>query len=144
MSNKLTVKPFKAEDFLDLDIQALQSYAKKEITVPQLLSVEEEETYSIFDGEEVLACVGLIEMGPDRAQVWSALSTNIKNRFLKVHNTVKELLAATQHARLEAYVDCDFDNAHKWMRLLGFVCEAPCMKHFRGRDRDCAMYARYN
>lgn len=98
--------------------------------------------YTALEGDEVLACAGLLPAGTHRAVVWALLGDIGPARFHRVHREVQRFLNRQPYRRVEALVDCGFDEAHRWVRLLGFDCEAERMKAYAPDGRDVALYAR--
>lgn len=98
--------------------------------------------YTAIEGEDVLACAGVLPAGSHRAVAWALLGEIGPALFLRVHREVERFLARQPYRRIEALVDCGFDEAHRWVRLLGFEREAERMKAYTPDGRDVALYAR--
>ena len=140
----MNVTPFKSEHFLDLDLQAAQRYARKEVTMSMLMELEMNESYTILDGSQPIACVGLVPIWYNRAYVWTALSCEMKFSFLKVHRICNELLdtANLMWHRIECYVNCDHMPGHRWAKLTGFKLETPKAEAFMPNGDDVSVYVR--
>ena len=102
------------------------------------------ESFSALDGDEVLACSGVIEVAPGRAQAWAYISDDVGNRMLAVTKAVKRFLSLRKYRRVEMDVDCEFEQAHRWAKMLGFTMECERRKSYTPDGRDCALYAMVN
>lgn len=103
--------------------------------------LEGEDAYSIIDGEEVLCCAGVVKLNHGRGVAWAYLAEDIRNRMTTVTRIVKRYLGIADFHRIEMHVDCDFKEAHRWARMLGFEMECERMRAFTPDKRDCALYA---
>lgn len=125
-------------------IQQRQRGMEKLLTDDICDVLESAESFSAFDGDEVLACAGVIEVAPGRAQAWAYVSDNVGNRMVGVTKAVRRFLSLKKYRRVEMDVDCDFQQAHRWAIVLGFEMECPRRKSFTPDGRDCALYAMVN
>ena len=100
------------------------------------------QSYTALDGEEVLACAGVLEVAPGRAAAWAYISQDVGRRMRGVTRAVKGFLDMAQYRRIEMDVDCEFPQAHRWARMLGFEMECERRRSFTPDGRDCALYAR--
>lgn len=103
--------------------------------------LEGEDSYSIMDGEEVLCCAGVVKMNEGRGVAWAYLADELNTRMVIVTRIVKRYLNGAPFHRIEMHVDCDFAEAHRWAKMLGFEKECDRMKAFTPDKRDCALYA---
>lgn len=97
--------------------------------------------YSAFVGYDVIACAGIIQMWPGRAQVWSLLSDKLPLYARDIHRAVKNYLLAYRVRRLECIVDPRHEAAVRWAEHLGFVKEG-VMRAYDMQGNDQAMYVR--
>lgn len=97
--------------------------------------------YSAFVGYDVIACAGIIQMWPGRAQVWSLLSDQMPLYARDIHRAVRNYLRAYQVRRLECIVDPRHEAAVRWAEHLGFVKEST-MEAYDLHGNDQAMYVR--
>lgn len=105
-------------------------------------ALEQANSFSVFRGEEVLLCGGVFDYWPGRAEVWSFLSVDAGKHFVALTRVVRRFLNMCTQRRIEAVVDCNFEQGHRWVRMLGFKLEAPRMKAYHPQGEDCALYAR--
>jgi hypothetical protein len=73
---------------------------------------------------------------------WAFIAKTDPKNFLKGHRAVKRFLDGCYTQRIEMTVDCDFPEAHRWAKMLGFTMECERMKYYSPDGRDCALYAR--
>lgn len=99
--------------------------------------------YSLFIGDELIACVGASELNRYRAAVWALFQSGRPETFLAVHRTGLRLLRALPYQRLEAYVDPTNPAAVRWIGQLGFRCEVPFRPYFFPDGRGASEWALY-
>lgn len=92
----------------------------------------------------IIGCAGLIMAHEQRAIAWALFSDEARRHFLSVHKAVKDFLAGSGVRRIEAYVDCDFAAARRWVGKLGFSMECERMRHFLPDGRDAACWVRFS
>lgn len=122
----------------------LQDKQADSVFTPSILDALENsgEAYTALEGEEVLACAGVIVVSPGRAIAWSYLSQDVGRRMVGVIRGIKRFLDLSNIRRIEMDVDCDFPQAHRMARMLGFEMEAERRRCFSPDGRDFALYAR--
>lgn len=91
---------------------------------------------------EVLGCAGVVEFWEGRGEAWAAFNPNCKNYFILLHKMVKRFLEIAPFTRIEAVVDLDFPEGHRWIKTLGFELEAPLMRGYTVTGKDSALYAK--
>jgi hypothetical protein len=94
----------------------------------------------IKDGR-VLGCAGLVKQWENRAVAWSLLAGDVGSDFIRVHRAVDRFLELSDFNRIEAFVDANFEQGHRWIQMLGFEPEG-YMKQFNPDGGDALMYAR--
>jgi len=138
----LRVVPYEAEHLDRLDLQEAQAYLQGCIAPELRKALECPYSYTGLDGDRVVCCAGLIPFWEGRAMAWAYLAQDVAPRnFVVLNKMVKRFLDACPFERVEAYVDENFENGHRWVKALGFELEAPKMRKFRDGG-TCAMYAR--
>jgi hypothetical protein len=136
------VVPFKAEHLAAIKLQSMQAHLSNWVTMEQGRGLEEYPSYTaMIDGTPVGAA-GVLHMWAGRSMAWAFISKTNPHSFLRSHRTVKKFLDGCYTKRIEMTVDCDFPEAHRWAKMLGFTMECERMKHYSPDGRDCALYAR--
>lgn len=97
--------------------------------------------YSAFAGMSVLACAGVVEFWPGRAQVWSLLSMEMPNYRKTIHKAVKGFLDGYRVRRLECVVDPRSQASIRWAEHLGFHVEH-LMQAYTPQGEDQLMMTR--
>ena len=134
--------PFEAWHLGSIKLQESQEWVRGFFVGADLVSLEGPHAMTVYSDGAPVACGGAIGFGDGRACLWSFMGSNIGPReFVKVHAITKRLIDAMPFRRLEMYVDCDFENGHRWARLLGFDMECERMKSFQANGADSALYA---
>lgn len=95
-------------------------------------------------GGEIIGCGGMIVCHAGRGIVWALFSDMASRHFLSIHRAVRDWLAAQTIRRIEAYVDCDFAAAQRWVARLGFGCELERLAHYLPDGRDASLWVRLN
>jgi hypothetical protein len=84
---------------------------------------------------------GVVEKWPHRVEAWAIIGDNCRKYFLALHNAVKRFLEVFPARRIEATADCDFEQGHRWLELLGFKLECERMVAFNHQGRDASLYS---
>ena len=136
-----TVK-FKPQHLARLDEFVCGISVKENISKEKVAALaSQDHVYSIIKDGKVLACVGATTFWPNRCEVWAVLSNTLGADFVEVNSEVKKLLKGLPFKRIEAVVDCDFEDGIRWVKALGFGLEAACMKSYGRTGKDCAMFS---
>lgn len=138
----MIVAPFERSHLENMVVQTQQQGLEHLLTDDIYATLANNPSYSALDGDEVVACAGTIEVAPGRALAWAYISQNAGTRMVRVTKSVKRFLDMAPYRRIEMDVDCDFVQAHRWARLLGFKLECLRRVKFTPDGRDCALYAR--
>lgn len=133
---------FRAGDIDLMNVQDAQAWMKRSITLKdQELIAEMPIAFTVLDGEEVIACFGIAEIWKNRGYGWTFLSKDIGRRIGFVTRVCKATMEASGYKRIEAAVECDFEQGHRWMGLLGMEKECDRMKSYMQNGSDCSLYA---
>lgn len=139
--NAINVVPFLAAHWGRVDEQpGLLAFEPS----PDQLKVYESAPWAItiFAGYRAIFCGGVVPLWPNRGEAWARLAKNCVQEFAGLHRVVRRVLFETcTLRRIEAVVECDFPQGHRWMELLGFKQEAQRMVAYYPDGRDCALYA---
>lgn len=139
----IEVVKFKKAHFQSLDEDQQTAYLNVYFTEAHQEALEAQPySYTLFSGEKIVACAGLIEYWPGRGEAWAMFNQNCRREFIHAHTVFKRFIKACPVRRIEAAVDVGFKNGHRWMKTLGFTLEAPVMEAYRPDGGDCALYAR--
>lgn len=140
----MKVVPFKAEHFWSLDVQPAQAYVRNHVTPDSIKALEAMQSFTCIAGEQILACFGWVDLYAHRATVWAYISRHSGPHFLGMTRIAKRLVEGLPHLRVEMEVDCEFEQGHRWARMLGFTMEAPRLRGLRMDGGDSALYARFH
>jgi hypothetical protein len=139
----IIVRPFKSEHLMTIKFQPSQKHLENYVTEEVAKSIETApgQAYTVYDDDEILVVAGVIDVGEGRGYAWSYIAEAVGNRMVQVTRAVKRYLRIAPFRRIEMSVDCDFLEAHRWARMLGFSMEAERMRSYAADGRDCALYA---
>lgn len=139
----MLVRPFHPEDIEKLVLQPAQAYLRPLVQSREYgAALAQGEAWTVEGNGLVVACGGVYPLHPQMGCAWAMMATGLRQGFVTVHNVARRLLDAYPAARIEAHVDCDFTNGHRWAQKLGFELEAPRMRKFTPDGRDASLYAR--
>ncbi|MDB4261326.1 hypothetical protein N9878_00525 [bacterium] len=138
----MMIVPFEAVHLEQLELQAAQSYLSQWVTPEQGEALEAEPSFTALKDGKPIASAGVVEMWTGRAVAWAYVSDTGPQDFIGVHRAVSGFLDVCYTRRVEMTVDCDFPQAHRWAKMLGFEMECERMKAYLPNGEDCALYAR--
>lgn len=138
----IELRPFTYEDWLVLDEYEFTAKWRRQMTKEQIqILAGQPHSYSGYRDGELLVCGGVLGLGGGRGEVWAMLRKGIRHEFWEIHALARRFLEACPYDRIEAVVEYDHTAGHRWVKALGFVCEAPVMrKYIHGVDHT--LYAR--
>ena len=97
--------------------------------------------WTIEQDNDIICVCGLAPQWTNRAVAWAVLSETAGKYFIKLHRIIKKLFNQVDYRRIEATVDINFKQGHRWMRMLGFEPEG-YMKAYTPLGDDQILYAR--
>lgn len=103
--------------------------------------LERSQSYSIFSDKRLLFTGGFVPQWAGRAEAWAMFAPGNTLSFYTLHKIVRRHLEACPFRRVEATVDLEFENGHRWIRALGFELEAPRLKAYFPDGSDASLYA---
>jgi len=139
----IDVVPFKAEHLAAIQLQSAQAYLSDWVSEAQCKALEEQDASytALYEGKPI-AAAGMIPQWQGRTLCWAFIGEVTQAQFLAVHRATKRIIDGNYCKRLEMTVDCDFVQAHRWARMLGFKMEAPVMEAYNPNGGNCSLYAR--
>lgn len=139
----LDIIPFKAEHLDCLLLQPSQKVLQPTLADPEYGAMLEKggPAYSGRCGDEIVACMGLVPQWENRALAWGLISREAGRFMVPITRAIFRTMALHHHRRIETAVACNFEEGHRWARMLGFVREGRMRAYTPGGD-DCDLYAR--
>lgn len=139
------VVQFESEHLAELELQDAQYYLR-----PVLANKDYADSlkhsgpaYTVLDGGKPVACIGVVEYHPGRAQAWALMGFDARKNLFAITRRVKQWLDSTKYARIETTVDGPFKQGHRWAKMLGFECETPAgMKRYAPNGLPAYLYGR--
>lgn len=138
----MIVVPYEAEHMARIRLQSEQICNIGWMEPQHAALLENERSFTILDGDEVLFVGGVLHCWEGRALAWCFLATDIGTRFTTVHRQVKRYFDLLDYPRVETQVQLYFTAAHRWMRMLGFELECARARSFFPDGSDAALYAK--
>lgn len=124
-----------------VDEQDYQKNISDSFAEDHLEDLENEYSFSIKDGDVIVACGGIAKVTEGRGVAWAYMANDLRNEMVSITRIVKKKIAESSFHRIEAYVDCDFINGHRWAKAIGFNIELERMVAFTEDRRDCSLYS---
>jgi len=138
----MDVVPFMASHLEQMELQGAQAYLSGWVSKKQGLALEKQRSFTgIVEGLPI-AVGGIINQWPGRGLAWAFLSDVGPKNFISIHRAASEFFNTSDLRRIEMTVDCEFYEAHRWAKMLGFSMEAERMAAYGPDGRDCSLYAR--
>lgn len=99
--------------------------------------------YTGIANGKVIICSGVVKVGLHRYAAWALLSEDSKDYMLQITRAVKDFLKENDMPRVETHVLRDFDQGHRWAKMLGFENETPNgMRKYGDNGKTYDLYAR--
>lgn len=136
--------PFDPSHIERIKVQEEQVWELTALTQEHLESLTQNESWSAFNGERCLGCAGILDLPgwPHRSVAWALVGASLGRSMVPVVRFAREFLQYYPVPRVETYVDCEFEEGHRFAEMLGFKLEAPRMVKYGHDGRDMALYAR--
>jgi hypothetical protein len=134
--------PYQPEHMKQLVLQEAQRYMGTWIDDNYANAVANTPAWTCIADGKVICCGGFIEMWTGRAMTWALLSFHASKYFLQLHRYVKMRIDTAGYRRIEATVDREFPDGHRWVHMLGFKLEAERLRNYRPDGADCSLYAK--
>jgi hypothetical protein len=139
----MRIVPFEPEHLQTLLLQPSQAMLQPTLSDPEYGQslAHAGPAYSLVDGDVVFASAGFVPQWRDRAVVWALISAEVSPHMVTLTRAVRRALQLHHFRRVETSVACDFEQAHRWAKMLGFEREGR-MRAFTPDGQDCDLNAR--
>ena len=139
----IEVVAIKIEHMTELLKREAVAYVRPLFTPEVLKNIERNpHTAAILMDGKVVFAGGVSQYWPQRGEAWAFFDDSCRKNFIPIVRAARKWLDACPVSRIEAAVDIDATQAHRWVKLLGFELEAPRLRKYRPDGKDCALYAR--
>lgn len=120
----IIVEPMKAAHLASLTVQAAQHVWRNNMTEEHFkLLAAPDAAWSVFEGERLMMCAGVIDAGEGRGEAWALLAPDCGRAMTGITRAVRRYLHATPFRRIEAAVAENFAPGSRWAKMLGFRFE---------------------
>lgn len=139
----MNIVRMRAEHVQAVQLQEAQAFAIPMITAEhaQQLANADGVAWTALDGDEVIACAGIVQVHEQRGIAWAMFSDRALRQFKLIHRVARAVLERSQWRRIEMTVDVRHDAAIQWAERLGFEREG-VMRAVTPDGRDCFLYAK--
>ena len=124
-----------------IDAQPEQVAALEATPWPVALAMAGPNSWSLWRGSTLVACAGIVQAYGHCGEAWAVLSRHAGRHLVTVDRLARSIIAASPFTRVTTYVKCDFPAGHRWIKSLGFECEAPRCVQAGPEKADYALYA---
>ncbi len=138
----MTIVPYQADHLMELKLQTGQGHCLPFVTRSHAEALQDEYAFTALVDGHPIAVGGVKELFPGRALCWAFIGKDSGPHFPALHKAVKTVLDFVPYRRLEADVACEFEQGHRWAKMLGFTMEAERMVAHRIDGGDNSLYAR--
>lgn len=135
----MIVIPFRGEH-LELMEQDEQAWALARLTPEAAKAMEGRAAHTWLADGAVIVCAGITELWEGRYVAWAFFGPCTRHYWRAIHRDLKEVFRDPAAKRIEAYVDCGFEAAHRRVRNIGFKMEIERMRKFLPNGADASMY----
>lgn len=111
--------------------------------IATLMTLEQQNSWTVVVDGEPVACGGTMMQWPGRHQAWMYLNKDSGQHMLLVTRAVRRALDKVA-GRVELTVRSDFEQGHRWAKMLGFTVESPKLEAFGPEGEDHTGYVRFN
>lgn len=140
----IEVVKFEPEHIAALIEQPATAWLGQHLDRQHSVALSEHISYTFVSNGKILGCAGAVEFWPNRCEVWAVLTDGLKQDFLPLHNAAKKQIEKLPYVRIEAKVDRNYLNAHRWVRSLGFQLEEPRLVKYFPDGRDASGYVKFH
>jgi hypothetical protein len=139
----MIVRQFAPADLMMLALQPHQRALTAEVATPEYAGelAKHGASFTVADESGIVAVIGLIKQWDGCERAYAFLAETAGYHMLSITRKISDHLDKCGIRRIEAVVEEDFENGHRWVKLLGFHVEAPLMEKY-WNDRNAVLYAR--
>lgn len=118
----IEVVPFKAEHAMSITLQPKQRDPMGEVDAQFAAQMEASKpAYTGIIGDCPVFCAGMIKLWHGRWLMWSMLSEEARRHLPRITKIGRRMLAEhNEPGRVEIIVKSDFEESHRWAKILGF------------------------
>lgn len=99
--------------------------------------------FSVWEsGVRCVCCAGVSMMWPGHGFAWAFFSAEARPHMRSITRFAAQILDAQPYRRVHTTALVGFEPAKRWLEMLAFKVEAPCMKGYDVSGQDHALYAR--
>lgn len=126
-----------------VQLQEAQAFAMPMVSAEhaQQLAAADGVAWAALDGDDVIACAGIVQAHEQRGMAWAMFSERALRQFKLIHRVVRMVLDGAKWRRIEMTVDANHAAAIAWAERLGFEREG-LMRAVTPDGRDCFLYAK--
>jgi hypothetical protein len=139
----MRIIPFRAEHYHAMELQPQQQYIKAHVLEDNLHALEDQCAFTIMREDVPLMCYGWVPVYPTRVSMWAILSAHAGPHMRALTRIALDSIEHLPHRRIEIEVDYEFEQGHRWAKMLGFSIEVERLKGYRMDGGDSALYARW-
>lgn len=130
-------------DVLAINVQPQQRGSLEAFERPEAAAVMRESiTQAAYLGNKCIAAAGVTPRWNGVAVAWAILDVEAGPFLPQITRRCRAMLDAAPFRRIEATAACNFPEADRWLRMLGFELETPWSEGYTPDGQDVAIYKR--
>lgn len=135
-----TVIPFHPRHLFELRPQRGQEDVAESLSVEHATALGKHPSATVVCDREILMCGGVVPVWQGRSLAWSYLSRDCGEHMVFLHRETKRFIEKHATRRVEMAVEFQFEQGHRWAKLLGFEQEVPLMRAYFPNGNDASLY----
>ena len=134
--------------FLPVHLENIDLIDEMSFIVPYLKDknyikeISSSDGFTVLEDGKVIACGGVKYTLLNKASAWALMSKDSKDYMLQITRAVKEYFNDCTANRIEIHIKDGFKEAHRWAKMLGFICETP--NGMKSWGANCETYYLYS
>lgn len=139
----MIVVPFISEHLNGFEVHNWQRSIAEHIKLGFGDMIEDTVSYTCLHEGKVIFIAGVYDINDHRKIAWALVGKDASPHLLYITKKVREFLDSVSYDRIETLVQFEFEQGHRWARMLGFNNETPDgMMYYGDNGENFCMYSR--
>lgn len=139
----MLVVPLTYQLLKSLDVQPAQQYLMDFMTDEAAVKIAGTHAFAVVHENVTLCAFGVLPIFEHRALAWSFLAKTCGPYLLPMTRIGWHFFDTLPYKRVDIEVDYEFEQGHRWAKMLKFSLEVPRLKHYRVDGGDVSLYTRF-
>lgn len=118
-------RPFRPGDLVFVQAQPTQLIEQQFMqAAPYAAELAEGVAQTLWVDGKIVACAGIVRLAePERTVCWALLSMQAREHMVAISLKIIRVLNALPERRVQMGVRREYEDGHRWAKMLGFVPE---------------------